>query len=173
MKHIRRIIFSHLLVALSVLSVEASGPTIRLESSRLHVVTFEEVDEIARRQNKPALFMRIAQPWSIGGRSIVYPDLQMLVFVDEKKGLGRRVPLVLSFNQYFRLRSVAQFNNLWYTSVLSYVFDSQIRSNQDGLLNLDLPVNLPTFLGGGTPVIRVLGNQKIEMDMASEWEEGI
>ena len=35
-----------------------------------------------------------------------------------------------------------------------------------------MPVNLPTFLGGGSPVIRILGNQRIEMDMDSEWTEG-
>ena len=172
MKHIRMIIFSHLLVALSGISVEAAGPTIRLESPRQHVVTFEEVDEIARWGNKTAFFTLADQKWPLGGRTIVYPNLQILVFIDEEKGLGLRVPLVLSFDQYFRLRSSAQFKNLWHTSILSYVFDSQVRADRDGLLNLDLPVNLPTFLGGGTPVIRVLGNQKVEMDMASEWEEG-
>lgn len=172
MKRICTVFFSHVLVSLWTFAAQAEGPKIRLESARPHVVTFEEVDEIARGQSSSSLRTLIDRPWLLAGRTVVYPDLQLLAFIDEEAGLGRRVPLVLSFNQYYRLRSSAQFRKLWRTSVLSYVFDTEMRMNQEGLLTLDVPVNLPTFLGGGTPVIRILGNQRIEMDMASEWEEG-
>ena len=172
MKRIFSIVFSHVLASLWTFAALAEGPTIRLESARLHVVTFEEVDEIARGESRPALRTLTDRPWPLGGRTVVYPNLQLLAFIDEEQGLGRRVPLVLSFQQYYRLRSAAQFRKLWRTSVLSYVFDTETRLSQEGLLTLDLPVNLPTFLGGGTPVIRILGNQRIEMDMASEWTEG-
>ena len=172
MKRIFTIVFSHALVSLFSVAVQAAGPTIRLESARPYVVTFEEVDEIARGQSRAALRTLTDRPWPLGGRTVVYPNLQLLAFIDEEEGLGRRVPLVLSFDRYFQLRSSAQFKRLWRTSVLSYVFETETRINQDGLLTLDLPVNLPTFLGGGTPVIRIIGNQRIEMDMASEWEEG-
>ena len=172
MKRICTIFFSHVLVSLWAFAAQAEGPKIRLESARLHIVTFEEVDEIARGQNRPALRTLTDRPWPLGGRTVVYPTLQLLAFIDEEEGLGRRVPLVLSFDQYYRLRSSAQFRKLWRTSVLSYVFDTEMRMNQEGLLTLDVPVNLPTFLGGGTPVIRIIGNQRIEMDMASEWTEG-
>ena len=172
MKRIFTIVFSHVLVSLFAVAVQAAGPTIRLESARPYVVTFEEVDEIARGQSRAALRTLTDRPWPLGGRTVVYPNLQLLAFIDEEEGLGRRVPLVLSFDRYFQLRSSAQFKRLWRTSVLSYVFETETRINQDGLLTLDLPVNLPTFLGGGTPVIRIIGNQRIEMDMASEWEEG-
>ena len=172
MKRICTIFFSHVLVSLWTFAAQAEGPKIRLESARLHVVTFEEVDEIARGQNRPPLRTLTDRPWPLGGRTVVYPGLQLLAFIDDDEGLGRRVPLVLSFDQYYRLRSTAQFRKLWRTSMLSYVFNTELRMNQEGLLTLDVPVNLPTFLGGGTPVIRILGNQRIEMDMASEWEEG-
>ncbi len=172
MKRICTIVFSHVLVSLCTVAVQAAGPTIRLESARPHVVTFEEVDEIARGQSRPTLRTLTDRPWPLGGRTVVYPNLQLLAFIDEEEGLGRRVPLVLSFDQYFQLRSSAQFKRLWRSSVLSYVFETETRTNQEGLLTLDLPVNLPTFLGGGTPVIRIIGNQRIEMDMASEWEDG-
>ena len=172
MKRICPIVFSHVLISLWTFSALAEGPAIRLESARLHVVAFDEVDEIARGQNRPALRTLSDRPWPLGGRTVVYPDLLLLAFIDAERGLGRRVPLVLSFDQYYRLRSAAQFKKLWRTSVLSYVFDTETRLSQEGLLTLDLPVNLPTFLGGGTPVIRILGNQRIEMDMASEWTEG-
>ncbi len=174
MKRICTIFFSHVLVSLWTLTAQAQaeGPKIRLESARLHIVTFEEADEIARGLSRPALQSLTDRPWPQGGRTVVYPDLQLLAFIDEDEGLGRRIPLVLSFDQYYRLRSAAQFRRLWRTSVLSYVFDTEMRMNQEGLLTLDVPVNLPTFLGGGTPVIRILGNQRIEMDMASEWTEG-
>ncbi len=160
-----------MLVSLWAVAVQAAGPTIRLESARTHLVTFEEVDEIARGQSRPTLRTLTDRPWPLGGRTVVYPNLQLLAFIDKEQGLGRRVPLVLTFDQYFQLRSSAQFKRLWRTSVLSRVFDTETQTNQDGLLTLDLPVNLPTFLGGGTPVIRIFGNQRIEMDMASEWEE--
>ena len=172
MKRICTIFFSHVLVSLWAFAAQAEGPKIRLESARLHIVTFEEVDEIARGQDRPPLRTLTDRPWPLGGRTVVYPTLQLLAFIDEEDGLGRRVPLVLSFDQYYRLRSSAQFRKLWRTSVLSYVLDTETRMNQEGLLTLDVPVNLPTFLGGGTPVIRILGNQRIEMDMASEWTEG-
>ena len=172
MKRTCTIVFSHVLVSLWAFAAQAEGPEIRLESARLHVVAFEEVDEIARGQSRPALRTLTDRPWPLGGRTVVYPHLQLLAFIDEEEGFGRRVPLVLSFDQYYRLRSTAQFRKLWRTSVLTYVFDTETRMNQEGLLTLDVPVNLPTFLGGGTPVIRILGNQRIEMDMASEWEEG-
>ena len=172
MKRFCTVFFCHVLVSLWTFSAVAEGPKIRLESARLHVVTFEEVDEIARGQNRPALRTLSDRPWPLGGRTVVYPGLQLLAFIDEEEGLGMRVPLVLSFDQYFRLRNTVQFRRLWRTSLLSYVFDTELRMNQEGLLTLDLPVNLPTFLGGGTPVIRILGNQRIQMDMASEWSEG-
>ena len=172
MKRLCTIFFSHALISLWTFAAQAEGPKIRLESARLHIVTFEEVDEIARGQSRSALRTLTDRPWPLGGRTVVYPDLQLLAFIDAEEGLGRRVPLVLSFDQYYRLRSRAQFRKLWRTSVLSYVFDTETRMNQEGLLTLDVPVNLPTFLGGGSPVIRILGNQRIEMDMASEWEEG-
>ncbi|MDE2999621.1 MAG: hypothetical protein OXU79_11150, partial [Gemmatimonadota bacterium] len=174
MKCICTIILSLVLVSAWTFAVQAQGegPTIRLESARLHFVTFEEVDEIARGQNKPPLRTLSDTPWLFDGRTVVYPNLQLLAYIDEERGLGRRAPLVLSFDQYYRLRSAAQFRKLWRTSVLSYVFDTETRLGQEGLLTLDVPVNLPTFLGGGSPVIRILGNQRIEMDMASEWTEG-
>ena len=155
-----------------VAQAQVEGPTIRLESARLYFVTFEEVDEIARGQSKPPLLTLSDAPWTFDGRTVVYPDLQLLAYIDEERGLGRRVPLVISFDQYYRLRSAAQFRQIWRTSVLSYVFDTETRLREEGLLTLDVPVNLPTFLGGGSPVIRILGNQRIEMDMASEWTEG-
>ncbi|MDE2727937.1 MAG: cell surface protein SprA, partial [Gemmatimonadota bacterium] len=148
------------------------GPTIRLESARLHFVTFEEVDEIAYGQSKPSLRTLSDTPRLFGGRTVIYPNLQLLAYIDEERGLGLRVPLVLSFNQYYRLRSAAQFRAMWRTSVLSYVFDTETRLREEGLLTLDVPVNLPTFLGGGSPVIRILGNQRIEMDLDSRWTEG-
>lgn len=174
MKRICTILLSHVLVSLWTCAAQAQGegPKIRLESARLHVVTFEEVDEIARGQGKPPLRTLSDRPWPLGGRTVVYPDLQLLAYIDEEQGFGRRVPLVLSFDQYYRRRSAAQFRKMWRTSVLSYVFDTEARLSQEGLLTLDVPVNLPTFLGGGSPVIRILGNQRIEMDMASEWTEG-
>ena len=171
MKRICTIFLSHVLVSLWAFAAQAEGPKIRLESARLHIVTFEEVDEIARGQHRPALRTLTDRSWPLGGRTVVYPALQLLAFIEEE-GYGRRMPLVLSFDQYYRLRSSAQFRRLWRTSMQSYVFDTERRMNQEGLLTLDVPVNLPTFLGGGTPVIRVLGNQRIEMDMASEWTEG-
>lgn len=172
MKRFCSIAVCHVLASMWTFAALAEGPTIRLESARLHVVAFDEVDEIARGQSRPALRTLTDRPWPLGGRTVVYPDLRLLAFIDEERGFGRRVPLVLSFEQYYRLRSAAQFRRLWRTSVLSYVFDTETRLSQEGLLTLDLPMNLPTFLGGGTPVIRILGNQRIEMDMASEWTEG-
>ncbi|MCY3770609.1 MAG: cell surface protein SprA [Gemmatimonadetes bacterium] len=160
-----------MLVSLWTFAAQAEGPQIRLESARLHIVTFEEVDEIAHGQNRSPLRTLTDRPRPSGGRTIVYPDLQLLAFIDDE-GLDRRVPLVLSFDQYYRLRSSAQFRKLWRTSVLSYVLDTEMRMNQEGLLTLDVPVNLPTFLGGGSPVIRILGRQRIEMDMDSRWTEG-
>ena len=172
MKRFCSIVFCHVLASMWTFAALAEGPTIRLESARLHVVAFDEVDEIVRGQSRPALRTLTDRPWPMGGRTVVFPNLRLLAFIDEERGLGRRVPLVLSFEQYYRLRSAAQFRKLWRTSVLSYVFDTETRLSQEGLLTLDLPMNLPTFLGGGTPVIRILGNQRIEMDMASEWTEG-
>ena len=174
MKRICTIFLSQVLVSAWAFAAQAQGegPTIRLESARLHIVTFEEVDEIARGHSKPPLRTLSETPWLFGGRTVIYPDLQLLAYIDEERGLGRRVPLVLSFDQYYQLRSTAQFRNLWRTSVLSHVFDTETRLDREGLLTLDVPVNLPTFLGGGSPLIRILGNQRIEMDMASEWTEG-
>lgn len=174
MKRIFTILLSLVLASAWTFAAQAQveGPTIRLESARLHVVTFEEVDEIAHGLSKPPLRTLSDTPWTFGGRTVIYPDLQLLAYIDEESGLGRRVPLILSFDQYYRLRSAAQFRKLWRTSVVSYVFDTQTRLSEEGLLTLDVPVNLPTFLGGGSPVIRILGNQRIEMDMASEWTEG-
>ena len=88
---------------------QVEGPTIRLGSARLHFVTFEEVDEIAHGQSKPPLRTLSDTPSLFGGRTVIYPDLQLLAYIDEERGLGRRVPLVLSFDQYYRLRSAAQF----------------------------------------------------------------
>ncbi|MDE2887031.1 MAG: hypothetical protein OXR72_02385, partial [Gemmatimonadota bacterium] len=174
MKRNFTIFFSLVLVTAWTFAAQAQveGPTIRLESARLYFVTFEEVDEIARGQSKPPLLTLSDAPWTFDGRTVVYPDLQLLAYIDEERGLGRRVPLVISFDQYYRLRSAAQFRQMWRSSVLSYVFDTETRLREEGLLTLDVPVNLPTFLGGGSPVIRILGNQRIEMDMASEWTEG-
>ncbi len=172
MKRLCTIFFSHALVSLFAFATHAEGPKIRLESARQHIVAFEEVDEIARAQSRSALRTLTNRPWPLGGRTVVYPERRLLAFIDDEEGLGLRVPLVLSFDQYYRLRSSVHFRKLWRTSVLSYVFDTETRMNQEGLLTLDVPVNLPTFLGGGSPVIRILGNQRIEVDMASEWEEG-
>ena len=174
MKRIFTILFSPMLVSAWTFAAQAQveGPTVRLESARLHFVTFEEVDEIARGQSKPPLLTLSDAPWTFDGRTVVYPDLQLLAYIEEERGYGRRVPLVLSFDQYYRLRSAAQFRAMWRTSVLSYVFDTETRLSQEGLLTLDVPVNLPTFLGGGSPVIRILGNQRIEMDLDSRWTEG-
>ncbi|MYH19144.1 MAG: cell surface protein SprA [Gemmatimonadetes bacterium] len=174
MKRNFTIFFSLVLVTAWTFAAQAQveGPTIRLESARLYFVTFEEVDEIARGQSKPPLLTLSDAPWTFDGRTVVYPDLQLLAYIDEERGLGRRVPLVISFDQYYRLRSAAQFRQMWRTSVLSYVFDTETRLREEGLLTLDVPVNLPTFLGGGTPVIRILGNQRIEMDLDSRWTEG-
>ena len=172
MKRICTIFFSHVLVSLWAFAAQAEGPKIRLESARLHIVTFEEVDEIARGQNRPPLRTLTGRPWPLGGRTVVYPDLQLLAFIDEG-GLGRRVPLVLSFDQFYQRRSSAQFRRLWRNSLQSRVGEIETRGvDQASLLRLDLPVNLPTFLGGGTPVIQIIGNQRIEMEMRSDWEEG-
>jgi len=167
-----KLILSLILLQIGIITLETSGLTIRLDSGKKHIVTFNEVDDIARMQNGK-VFQTLTDWYTLwGGRSVVYPQMQLLAFIDEPKGLSRRAPLVLSFQQYFQLRSAAQLKKLWRVAVLSYVFETKMVSTQEGLLRLDLPVNLPTFLGGGTPVIRIIGNQKIEMDMASEWEEG-
>ncbi|MCY3714569.1 MAG: cell surface protein SprA [Gemmatimonadetes bacterium] len=172
MKRLCTIVFSHVLVFLWTISVQAESPRIRLESARLHFVVFEEVDEVALRQSRNPLRTLTNRPWPLGGRTVVYPGLQLLAFIDDEQGMGRRVPLVLSFDQFYQRRSSAQFRRLWRSSLRSYVNESTIRSGEGGLMRLDLPVNLPTFLGGGTPVIQIIGNQRIEMDMTSDWEEG-
>ena len=161
------------LILLSWISpVQALGPVFRLESARQYLVMLGDVDEIVAKDRKRSLRSLSNRQELTRYRTIVHPSLQLLAFVDEQNGLGIRVPLVLSFNDYFQYRGQAQFRSFWHRYMIAHISEVKGAVVNQNLLSLDLPVNLPTFLGGGTPNFSITGSQRIQMDMRSEWTDG-
>jgi len=165
--------FCNLIILSWISPVQALGPVFRLESARQYLVMLDDVDEIVAKNGKRPLRSLSDRLELTRYRTIVHPDLQLLAFVDEQNGLGIRVPLVLSFDDYFQRRGRAQFRSLWRRYMLAHISEIKNAQGSQSLLSLDLPVNLPTFLGGGTPNFSISGSQRIQMDMRSEWTDGL
>ena len=152
--------FCNLIILSWISPVQALGPVFRLESARQYLVMLDDVDEIVAKNGKRPLRSLSDRLELTRYRTIVHPDLQLLAFVDEQNGLGIRVPLVLSFDDYFQRRGRAQFRSLWRRYMLAHISEIKNAQGSQSLLSLDLPVNLPTFLGGGTPNFSISGSQR-------------
>ena len=155
-----------------ITNAQSERINLRLDGKQSFFVTLEEIDEVVAAD-------RSADRWSLGNRfelvetrTTSYPDSMLLVFYDLSDGSGVRVPLVLSYDEYFEQRAAAQFRRLWPRNVLSHI--QQVRSNRDpeNLLSLDIPFELPGILGGGTPNFSITGRQRIEFSGRSEWTDG-
>lgn len=153
-------------------AAQAQGLEFRLDSARQYLVTLDDVDEIVASNRKRPLRSLTDRPEITRYRTIVHPERRLLAFVDEQNGLGIRVPLVLTFDDYFQHRSKAQFRTAWRRYMIAHISEVKSALGSENLLSLDLPVNLPTFLGGGTPNFSITGSQRIQMDMRSEWTDG-
>ena len=165
---------STLILAILVLNTSkafAIGPVLRLKGAERYFVTLSEVDRtigesVVRGQR------RLSRPIGLTKfRTVVYPDQRLIVFVDQEKGYGVRTPLVIGFDAYFQRLVQADFALLWDKSVRAHIASVKGQTDPGSLLSLDLPVNLPSILGGGTPNFTITGSQRIEMNMRSEWTD--
>ena len=147
------------------------GPMLRLEGTEAYFVTLEEADDIvAQNRNRGT--------WSLGNRfklveirSVVYQNSRILAFYDMSDGPGIRVPLVLDFDAYFAQRAKAQFRTLWPRHLRTHIQQTLASRDTESLLSLDIPVELPSILGGGVPNFTITGRQRIEMAGRSEWTD--
>lgn len=147
------------------------GPVLRLHGADRYFLTLREVDDVVARR-----FPRSG--WSLVDRyalmdiyTRVDRDRRLLTFGDAPDGLGVRIPVVVSYDQYFDARKKAQFRQLWSAHLKNHI--AAVRRNRDpeNLLSISMPVELPGILGGGTPVFSVTGSQRIELSGRSEWRE--
>jgi len=158
-------------IGLHPFSVFAVGPTLRLSGAEKYFVGFEEVDGVAGKTS--AVSRRaLSDPVALTKfHTLVFPSAQLLAFKDRATGVGFRVPLVLTYDEYYHRRAEAQWRSLWRRSVEEHRKAGQADATQRSLLSLDLPVNLPSILGGGTPNFSITGSQRIELNMRSEWTD--
>ncbi|MBT5872806.1 MAG: hypothetical protein HOH43_05255, partial [Candidatus Latescibacteria bacterium] len=131
----------------------------RLGGEEGYFVTPKDADE--------AIAQGGANVWSLAPRLDllrIYPRIDqetgVIAFFDAKTGLGTRIPLVLTFDEYFELRTRAQLRNLWPDLLRSRMQQILATRDPENLLSLELPVELPGILGGGTPNFNIIGRQR-------------
>ena len=163
-------------LVLAILAIQTSaalaiGPVLKLQGADRYFVTLPEVDRMVgesvvrgeHRLSRPIALTKI--------RTLVYPTQRLIMFVDQERGYGVRTPLVIGFDAYFHRLVQADFRLLWDKSVKAHIAEVKGQVDPRSLLSLDLPVNLPSILGGGTPNFSIIGSQRIEMNMRSEWTD--
>ena len=142
----------------------------RLGGTEAYFVTPEDADEAIAQSRTDA--------WSLGTRldlleihARIDRETDLIAFYDHPDGLGTRLPLVLTSEEYFELRNQAQVRNLWPELLRSQMQQTLSNRDPENLLSLDIPVQLPSILGGGQPNFSILGRQRIELSGRSEWTD--
>ena len=84
-----------------------------------------------------------------------------------------RTRLTLSMDEYVRRLSAQTVHRLWTTVLREDLLRTDRRQSQDRLINLDIPVELPTGLQGifgkGKPNLSVSGSESISFQGRSRW----